>query len=55
MLTHLPIFTFLTSKQLIWWIHKIKRVSGKTWDDVAQLEAKHHQPALHICESNVQM
>lgn len=49
MVTHLAIFTFLTGEELIWRIHEIVCVSGKAWDNVAKLEAKHHQPTLHIC------
>lgn len=49
MVTHLPIFTFLTGEELIRWIHEIVYVSGKAWDNVAKLEAKHDQPTLHIC------
>lgn len=45
---YLFVLTVLGGLQLIWWLHKVERVSGESWNYVAKLEAKHHQPTLHI-------
>lgn len=45
---YLSVLTVLGGLQLIRWLHKVERVSWEPWDYVTKLEAKHHQPALHI-------
>lgn len=46
---YLSVLTVLGGLQLVWRLHKVERVSREPRDYVAELEAKHHQPALHIC------
>lgn len=45
---YLSVLTVLGGLQLIWWLHKVERVSREPWDYVTELEAKHYQPTLHI-------
>lgn len=45
---YLSVLTVLGGLQLVRWLHKVERVSGEPRDYVTELEAKHHQPALHI-------
>lgn len=45
---YLSVLTVLGGLQLVRRLHKVERVSREPWDYVAELEAKHHQPALHI-------
>lgn len=46
--SYLSVLRVLGGLQLIWWLHKVEGVSGESWNYVAKLEAKHHQPTLHI-------
>ncbi len=46
---YLSVLAVLGGLQLVRWLHKVERVSGEPRDYVTELEAKHHQPALHIC------
>lgn len=49
--TDLNVIRVLTGKYLIRRVNKVKRVSRKPWNDVAELEAEHNQPTLHICKT----
>lgn len=46
---YLSVLAVLGGLQLVRRLHKVERVSREPGDYVAELEAKHHQPALHIC------
>lgn len=48
---YLSVLTVLGNLQLIWWLHKVQRVSREPGDYVTELKAKHDQPALHIYSS----
>lgn len=51
LVVYLSVLTVLGGLQLIRGLNKVERVSWEPWDYVTELEAKHHQPALHIYSS----